>query len=151
MRRAVPAIFALAVVAGALPAMAGEPARTEQELIDRVRAAIGDRDLGAISELVNWEGAPPIRKRIVNFQINHALGRPVKSVGLETLPGDALRDIEAQGRLKANMPVTHRLRVIYDEPAENGASPPASVFLIGQQEGAYRIALVVRAKRGGGD
>lgn len=142
------AMLALSLLAAG--AEAREPARTEQELVDRVRTAIGDRDLGAISELVNWEGAPPIRKRIVTFQINYALGRPVRSVGLEPLPDDAMREIEEAGRLKANMPITHRLRVVFDEAGEGGVAP-ASLFLIGKLDDAWRIALVVRAKRGGGD
>jgi hypothetical protein len=137
-------------LAGVSSADAREPVRTEQELIERVRAAIGDKDLDSISELVNWEGAAPIRRRIVTFQINYALGRPVKSVGLEPLPEAALQEVEAQGRLRANMPVSHRLRVVFDEPGESG-SQPASVFLIGKIDGAYRIALVVRKKRGGED
>jgi hypothetical protein len=140
------AALALMAVAAASASIAGEPVRTEQELVDRVRAAIGGRDLGAISELVNWEGAAPIRRRIVTFQINQALGRPIRSVGLEPLPGDAFRDIEAEGRLKANMPVSHRLRVVFDEP---GAPPPASLFLIGRVDGAYRIALVVKSTHDG--
>jgi hypothetical protein len=117
-------VFGLAVAGVAGAAHALEPVETEEALIARIRSAFAGRDLEAIAELVNWQGAPPIRRRIVNFQINYGLGRPIRSVGLEPLPENALREVEARGTLKANMPVTHRLRVV-------------------------RIALVVRAKRSG--
>jgi hypothetical protein len=140
----------LAVGAGPSPTRALEPVKTEDALIERVRSAMAGRDLEAISELINWQGAPPIRRRIVTFQINYGLGRPIKSILLEPLPEDALRAVEARGTLKANMPVTHRLRVVFDEAGEGGA-PPSSVFLIGKLDGAFRIALVVRAKPPGAD
>ena len=102
------------------PASAREPPKTEQELVDRVRAAIAERDLDSLSELINWEGAATIKRRIVNFQIRYGLGRPVRSIALEPFPEGGLREIEARGTLKANMPVSHRLRVVFDEPGENG-------------------------------
>jgi hypothetical protein len=128
------------------PASAREPPKTEQELVDRVRAAIAERDLDSMSELINWEGAATIKRRIVNFQVRYGLGRPVRSIALEPFPEGGLREIEARGTLKANMPVSHRLRVVFDESGENGIAP-ASIFLIGKIGDEFRIALVVQVKR----
>ena len=48
-------------------------------------------------------------------------------------------------QVRVNMPVTHRVRVTFDEPPlEKTGRQPTSVFLVGKQDGAYRIALVVR-------
>jgi hypothetical protein len=145
-------LFATTLVAltAAAPASAREPPRTELELIDRVRTAIAERDLASLSELINWDGAATIKRRIVNFQVRHGLGRPVRSIVLEPFPQGGLREIEAGGRLKANMPVSHRLRIVFDEPGENGVRP-ASIFLVGKMGDGFMIALVVRAKRSDDD
>jgi hypothetical protein len=46
------------------------------------------------------------------------------------------------------MPVTHELRVVYDEPLMEGYDiPPTAVFLVGREGDAFRIALVVRAEQ----
>lgn len=135
----------LAALVTATSVSAGEPPRTEQELIDRVRTAITARDLDAISELINWDGAATMKRRIVNFQVRYSLGRPIRSVVLEPFPEGGLREIEARGTLKANMPVTHRLRIVFDDAGDDGVQP-ASVFLIGKTDDGFRIALIVQAK-----
>ena len=41
------------------------------------------------------------------------------------------------------MEVTHRVRVVFDEPpVEAAGKPPTSVFLVGLHGDVYRIALV---------
>ncbi len=129
---------------------ASEPPRTEQELIDRVRTAITGHDLDAISELINWDGAATMKRRIVNFQVRYSLGRPIRSVVLEPFPEGGLLEIEARGTLKANMPITHRLRIVFDDAGDDGVQP-ASIFLIGKTADGFRIALIVQTKRPGGD
>lgn len=135
----------LAALVTATSVSAREPPRTEQELIERVRTAITARDLDAISELINWDGAATMKRRIVNFQVRYSLGRPIRSVVLEPFPEGGLREIEARGTLKANMPVTHRLRIVFDDAGDDGVEP-ASVFLIGKTDDGFRIALIVQAK-----
>ena len=135
----------LAALVTATSVSAGAPPRTEQELIERVRTAITARDLDAISELINWDGAATMKRRIVNFQVRYSLGRPIRSVVLEPFPEGGLREIEAQGTLKANMPVTHRLRIVFDDAGDDSVQP-ASVFLIGKTDDGFRIALIVQAK-----
>jgi hypothetical protein len=121
--------------------------RTEDELVAMVRTAIDQRDLATFERLINWQGASPIKRRVVGFEVRHSLGRKVRSIALEPFPEDGLREAEARGTLAMNMPVTERLRVVYDEPPlENGALPTA-IFLVGKQDDAYRIALMVRRQR----
>jgi hypothetical protein len=135
------------LVAMSSTAFGRELPKTEEELIDQVRTAMAASDIDAFSDLVYWEGAPDIRRRLTKFQIRCGFGRKIRSIALEPFPEEGVRKIEESGTLKPNMPITNRLRVTFDEPAEEDGGQPASVFLIGKMDGAYRIALVVRAKR----
>lgn len=118
---------------------------TDEQLVDTVRTAIADRDLGAFEQLINWDGATKMRRRVVTFEVRHALGRPIQSITLEPFPADGLASVEARGTLKVNMPVSRQLRVVFDEPAIDGLDKsPRAVFLVGRMDDVYRIALVVR-------
>lgn len=123
-----------------------EPPRTEEELVSVVRTALTSRDLAAFEELINWEGASVMRRRMTTFQLRSGFGRPIRSIGLEPFPADGLRELESGGTLKANMPITQRLRVVFDEPPGESGRPPTSLFLVGKEDDAYRIGLVVAAK-----
>lgn len=118
---------------------------TDAELVSTVRSAIVERDMETFDQLINWDGASKMARRVVTFSVRHGLGRPIRSIELEPFPADGLAKIEAQGKKHANMPVTNQLRVVFDEPPIEGlTTSPTMVFLIGKLDDAYRIALVVR-------
>jgi hypothetical protein len=122
--------------------------RSEDDLVATVKTAITKRDLATFERLINWEGASPMKRRIVSFEVRRGLGRPIRSIRLEPFPENGLRETEAGGMLKANMPVSHQLRVIYDEPPMEGFGlPPTAVFLVGREGDAFRIALVISAEK----
>ncbi|MBE7247630.1 MAG: hypothetical protein INR63_22025 [Actinomycetospora chiangmaiensis] len=146
--------FAAALAAAALPgparAQGPAPAQTESPLpgqadalVAYVTKAMNDHDLSAFERLVNWSGTRAQRKRLTLYQIRAGFGRPIKAAALEPMPEDGLAEATSRGTLKVNMPVTDRLRVVFDEPPVEGDAPPTSVFLIGREGGAYRIALLV--------
>lgn len=137
----------LALVAIGGPATGSELPKTEDELVNTVKDALLNRDMSRFTDLVNWDQARPIRQRAVKAQISTAFGRPIRSIALEPFPADGLKEAESSGTLKANMPVLHRLRVVFDEPALDPADAPSDVFLIGQEGDHYRIALVVPVPR----
>jgi hypothetical protein len=141
----------LAAALAVVGAEAADLPRTEEELVRQVRAALVAGDMAAFEELINWEGARGVKRRIVAFQVRHGFGRPIRSVALEPFPADALRDVEARGTLKANMPVSHQLRVVFDEPAAEHGNPPTDLFLVGKADGVFRIALMVRDERAADD
>ena len=119
--------------------------RTDEDLIDTIRSAIDERDFEPFQKLVNWDGAGKIKRRIVRFEIRRGFGRKIDTIAIEDFPKDGLAKIDAMDKLRVNMPVTHRVRVVFDEPPlERTGRKPTSVFLVGKQDGAYRIALVVR-------
>lgn len=140
-------LSALAVlVASSAGWAAVEPLPTsDTELVATVRSAIVERDMETFDQLINWDGASKMARRVVTFSVRHGLGRPIRSIELEPFPADGLAKIEAQGKKHANMPVTNQLRVVFDEPPIEGlTTSPTMVFLIGKLDDAYRIALVVR-------
>jgi hypothetical protein len=119
--------------------------RTDDDLIDTIRSAIDDKDFEPFEQLVNWEGAGKIKRRIVRFEIRRGFGRKIDTIAIEDFPEGGMAKIDAMKQLRVNMPVTHRVRVTFDEPPlEKTGRQPTSVFLVGKQDGAYRIALVVR-------
>ncbi|MGE7417553.1 hypothetical protein [Methylobacterium tarhaniae] len=148
-------LAALALAAGLLagpataqsaPEAAGSaaplPAQADA-LVAYVTKALTDHDLPAFERLVNWTGTRAQRKRLTLYQIRSGFGRPIKAAALEPMPDDGLSEATSRGTLKANMPVTERLRVVFDEPPVEGDAAPTSVFLIGREGGTYRIALLV--------
>jgi hypothetical protein len=119
--------------------------RTDDELIETIRSAIDNRDLEPFENLVLWEGAGKIKRRIVTYEIRRGFGRKIGKIALEDFPENGLAKVEAMKQLRVNMPVTHQVRVTFDEPPiESTGKPPTSVFLVGKRDGVYRIALVVR-------
>ncbi|KQT58481.1 hypothetical protein ASG52_21750 [Methylobacterium sp. Leaf456] len=141
-----------------LPALAAPEATSDRAalpsdpdgLVAFVTKALDDHDEGAFERLVNWEGVRPPRKRLTLHQIRTTFGRPVKAMTVEDFPEDGLAEAEARGTYKINMPVTKRLRVVFDEEVGQPDAESANVFLLGQKDGVYRIAILnsVGAPRG---
>lgn len=119
-------------------------------LVAFVTGALRDRDEAAIERLVNWEGVRPQRKRLTLYQIRTTFGRPIKEMAVEDFPADGLAEVEARGTFKPNMTVTKRLRVVFEEEPGEPDTSSANVFLLGEKDGAYRIAILnsVGAPRG---
>lgn len=152
--------LAVGVLAGrpALAAADGEPASPAgssagqaaqaplpsdpQALVSFITAAMRDRDQAAIERLVNWEGVRPLRKRLTLLQISTGFGRPIKEAVIEDFPEDGLKEAEERGTFKINMPVTKRLRIVFADGAGESGEDPANVYLIGQKDGAFRIAVL---------
>ena len=133
----------LGLAAPAIAAGARLPGDAEA-MVAEIRSAIEARDYRRFEELVLWKDVGEIKKRIVAFQIRRGLGRRIESVTLEGLDRNALRAMLADGRHRLNMPVSRKVRVVYDEAAINGSGKkPTSVFLIGKYRDAYRIGVVV--------
>ncbi|RAI02357.1 hypothetical protein DLJ53_13420 [Acuticoccus sediminis] len=146
MIRAALSLAAAILVAAPLAAAPAELPQTEDELANAVRSAIEARDYDTFERIVFWKDAGTIKKRIVAFQIRSGLGRKVKVLTVEPFDQHKLDAMLADGRHALNLPVSHVVRVVYDEPAsETTGKPPTSVFLAGRKDEAFRIALVVRA------
>lgn len=124
---------------------------TDEQLVSTLRAALEGHDLATFEQLVNWDGAGKMKRRMVSYQLRYGFGRPIRSITLEPFPVDELSEMEANGRFKANMPVSQQVRVVFDEPDNAYGKAPTAVFLVGREGEAYRIALVVPAQRPGGD
>ena len=114
--------------------------------MDYIREAIETRNYDLLKDLVFWEDAGKIKKRIVRFHLSRNLGRSIKSITWEDFPEDGMDAAIATGKLKPNMKVTNAVRVIFDEePINESGKLPTSVFLVGKRGDVYRIGLVVRA------
>ena len=135
-----------ALLAGGIGTAHSAPPVSEDELLSTVQTALEQRDFATFEELINWDGATTMRRRMVSFQLRHGFGRPIRSIALEPFPEDGFKVIEERGTLKPNMAVSHQLRVVFDEPDTAYGKPPTDLFLIGREGDAYRIALVVPAK-----
>ena len=146
---AVAAALAAAAPAGSATAEAQASVerlpQASKELADYVSHALEAHDLDAFDRLVEWEGARPVRRRMTLYQIRYNFGRPIKSAVVEPIPPDGLGDAHALLSLKPNLPVTERLRVTFDEPPGPSGEQPACVFLLGKEDGVYRISLLLGA------
>lgn len=119
---------------------------TGDAMLSEIRTALEARNYERLAELIYWEGAGKIKKRVVRYRVRGTMGRQIKSISLSDYKKDQLDDKESiNGRLRLNMPVTHKIRIVYDEPnSEVTGTTPTTVFLIGPKKDAMRIALVVR-------
>lgn len=132
-------------IAGTAVGAATDLPQTDDALIETIESAMVARDFEPFEQLVYWEGAGKIKRRIVKFQIRRGFGRKIDKIALENFPENGMAAIDEIEHLRVNMPVTHRVRVTFDEPPINDQGKlPTSVFLVGKKDGAYRIALVVR-------
>lgn len=111
-------------------------------LVRLVVTALREHDQSAMERLVNWDGVRPFRRRLTLHQISTGFGRPIKTAVVEDLPPDALDEVQSRGTLKANMAVTKALRIVFDEPADGAGDAPSNVFLVGEKDGALRIAVI---------
>lgn len=119
---------------------------SEEELVSRIQNAIETSDYESLKEIVFWKDAGKIKQRIVRFHLNRNLGRTIKSIEIEPFPESALDGIVESGLHKPNLEVTHSVKVIFDEEPINAAGKlPTSVFLVGKNDGVFRIGLVNRA------
>jgi hypothetical protein len=126
---------------------AAEPPHTEDAMVAAIRGAIEAGDYDAISDLVLWEGAGKIKKRIVRFELNRSLSRPIKSIRMTPYPANGLDAVIATGKLAPNLQVTHSVKVVFDEPPiEATGDQPTAVFLVGMAAGGYHIGLVNRTR-----
>lgn len=131
----------------AIAATPGLPT-SQDALVSEVRKAIETGDFPAIERLVIWNGTSPYKRRIVSSQIRHSLGRPIQKIEIEPADMETRRDLQGIGNLKLNLPVSDLLRVTYDDADDASSVTPATVFLIGKLEGAYRIVLLNKRKPG---
>lgn len=139
--------FAERHVQAAEPPAASAPADADS-LARLVVAAMRDHDQAAMERLVNWEGVRPFRRRMTLHQISTGFGRPIKSAVVEDLPADALDEAQSHGTLKPNMTVTKALKVVFDEPADEFGGAPSNVYLVGEKDGALRIAVLTSTGSG---
>jgi hypothetical protein len=137
-------VASLALLGGLGTAAAAFPITTDEELVSTVERALVDHDEAVMVELINWEGASRIKRNLTMYQVRYGMGRPILEARLEPMPAGALDEVEAMPQLRVNMPVSHRLRITYDEPAGANGKPRTATFLVGRIDGAYRIAQVVR-------
>lgn len=128
---------------GPAPAAAPLPSRPD-EVVTYVTNALNAHDLDAFERIVEWKGARPIRKRMTLSQIRYSFGRPIKSAVVEPFPADGFKQAKEMLDLDPNMAVTEQLKVVYDEPVGvEGGTQPTSVFLLGKEDGRYRIGLLL--------
>ncbi len=138
------------VVAGVTTLAAATLPSSSDAMASLLRDAIAKRDYESIAAVINWDGAGKIKRRVVAYSVRYGLGREVKSITVEPTDGEAIAATAKLNGKRLNMPVSHKVRVVYDEPPINGRAPTA-VYLIGGGEAGWRIALVVRTGGRHGD
>lgn len=136
------------------PAMAFEEAKTvgfrlpsnPEELVAYVKQAVASHDLEAFERLVEWRGVTQLRRRMTLHQIRYTFGRPIRTAIVEAFPDDGLEEAKNVLALQPNLPVTDRLRIVFDEGATPSGDDPASVLLLGKEDGVYRISLLLGSR-----
>lgn len=94
-----------------------------------------------------WTDVSPYKRRVISAQIRHSLARPIRTIEVETADVETRRSLQNLRNLRLNLPVLDLLRVTYGDGVDEPVTP-ATVFLIGKLDGAYRIALLVRRADG---
>ncbi len=130
-----------AAAPAAAPAVASTS--TDDAMIAKVRKAVANRDLDFFEKtFVDWDGARKRTQRLTLFQIRECFGRPIKSVGLEPLKPDPSAPLVPEG-YRTNLPVTHLLRIAFDEQHAPDESPACVFMLSKDPKASYRMVLVL--------
>ena len=141
----------LADGAGAAPrGQVGAPAQVvasapagDEAFIATMRKAVADHDLDFFDKhLIDWDGARKRTQRLTLFQIRECFGRPIKSIGLEPLKPDPAAPLVPEG-YRTNLPVTHLLRIAFDEQHPAGENPSCVFMLSKDPSASYRMVLVL--------
>lgn len=136
-------VAACAIFQNSALAVSVDPPTSQNGLIAQMKQAIEKGDFEAIEKIVLWTDVSPYKRRVIASQIRHSLGRPIQSIVLEEADIETRRELQSLRNLRLNLPVSDLLRVTFGD-ADGAADEPATVFLIGKLNGAYRIALLVK-------
>ena len=124
-------------------AAAAASVSTDDALVAKVRTAVANHDLDFFDKsLVDWDGARKRTQRLTLFQIRECFGRPIKSVGIEPLKPDPSAPLVPDG-YRTNLPVTHLLRIAFDEQHAPDESPACVFMLSKDAKASYRMVLVL--------
>ncbi len=118
-------------------AAAAGPASPEA-LAQTIRNGLEHRDLVLLESLFNWDGASPVKHRIVAYELRRCFGLHVQAATAEAIGPDAVAAITQSGRFRLNMGISARVRVTFTDA--DGLDPLA--FLAGRTADGYRIALI---------
>ena len=111
---------------------------TPEALAGTIRDGLQRRDLALLESLFNWDGASPVKHRIVDYELRRCFGLHVGSATAEAIGPDAVSAVTASGRFRLNMDISARVRVTFTDA--DGLAPLG--FLVGQTANGYRIALI---------
>jgi hypothetical protein len=129
----------------AVPAATSDLPTTPHELVAEVRRAIEQGDFPAFERLVFWNDVSAFKRRVIASQIRHSLSRPIERIELESADVQTRMELQNLLNLRLNLPVSDLLRVTFGDGAGE-PDAPATVFMVGKLNGAYRIALLVKKK-----
>ena len=118
-------------------------AMVDDDIAFEIRKAIVDHNLDFFEKrLVDWDGARKRTQRLTLFQIRECFGRPIKSVRLELLKPDPAAPLVPDG-YRTNIPVTHLLRIAFDEQHAPDETPSCVFMLSKDPDSTWHMALVL--------
>ncbi|MFW1677085.1 hypothetical protein ACFVYJ_04805 [Pontibacter sp. JAM-7] len=140
-------LLPLALVLTSLNIFAAELPTTKEALLDQFLQAHEAKNFDAISELINWDGVRKYKQKMIRVYTRNNFGRKVIGTEFEAADTQFLQDFSVGSRAyHSNMPVSHLMRIYFedtvgDEPAEFGSV----VYLVGEQNNQYQIAITINA------
>jgi hypothetical protein len=120
-------------------AAAEEVAVNPEALAVMIGNGIDNSDMTKLESLFDWDGASPMKHRVIAFDMRRYFGLKVESATVEQVPQDELESLKQLYKYKPNLDISARVRVSFKQGAD-GLAP--LMFLVGHSESGYKIALV---------
>ena len=104
--------------------------------------ALDRSDLATLQSVVDWDKVSPLKHRFFAYEMRLYFGRKVKSAVAEAMPQDALEALKQIDHFKPNIDVTMRVHVEFAPDANSTAADEPLMFLVGQDNGIYKVAML---------
>lgn len=131
------------------PSIAAEQRLSKEQLMQQFREAHESSDYRKIEQLINWNGVSGYQKKMVRVYTKANFGRKIAHSDFRPADTAYLRNFSLGPKTyHSNMEVSHLMRFEFDERIAHDKERPSVVYLVGQVDGEYRIAMTTRKSEG---
>lgn len=141
-------ILTLAFAFNCMIATASEIPSSKEALLDSFVKAHEAKNYEEISSLINWEDVGKHKQKMIRVYTANNFGRKIDHTEFEEADTNFLKSFNlGERKYKSNIPVTHLMRIYFEEPTEDKKPEYSSVvYLVGEQSEGFQIAVVIKEK-----
>ncbi|UTW02887.1 hypothetical protein KDX31_16360 [Amphritea atlantica] len=139
-------ILTLVIVFNCMIANASEISSSKEALLDSFIKAHEAKNYEEISRLINWEDVGKHKQKMIRVYTKNNFGREINHTEFEKADTNFLKSFNlGDKKYKSNLPVTHLMRIYFEEPTKDKKPEYSSVvYLVGEKPEGFQIAVVIK-------